>query len=573
MTWLQGLVFVAVHQGLRGLYLGVSFAPNHKGMPVAVARPTRPTRSCARCSPPATSAAGRSSTGRWAGSTTRSSTTSSRACRGRTFRGRSVIVRSFCDRDGVPYVEASAPLLLRRRGAPPARRRVPRCACGTERDRRRAARAQRATRDRASRRGRRSRRRRAVAQGGRERRVLVDRRDPQHPGRPGRPSRRASRRAGPVQDRQRPVAPAALGRPACTSRAGSRTRRARSSACGRRPAGPAATAARCARGTARRAGRAGRVDPPRARAAPSTTATSPSGADVVRLAGRLDGLGAGHPERGQPSPSPLGQGLVRRARPPGVRDRSALARSHCRSRPSRLATATSPRASMKSSIRWVFLLLVQPVERHGTTHESGSCRADSGASDSSWSRMSSRQSSLADTHSATSICQSRSGSGPGHCGHLGAVRAPGPRPAAGSRAARPPPLLEQVVEVAHRVGAAQPAPADQVGARRDRRGEVDLHRGQLPHHLEQVRRPGRVEQLRADRDPSRLGTGQPDLAHLGTLTSAVEAAPPSDSARGQVSPAGLDGQPAVEHLGEVVHLLHVGRVAVGLEHRGAHARR
>ena len=34
MTWAQGLAFVAVHQGLRGLYLGVSFAPNHKGMPV-----------------------------------------------------------------------------------------------------------------------------------------------------------------------------------------------------------------------------------------------------------------------------------------------------------------------------------------------------------------------------------------------------------------------------------------------------------------------------------------------------------------------------------------------------------
>ncbi|KRF28889.1 acyl-CoA desaturase [Phycicoccus sp. Soil802] len=33
-SWLQGLVFIAVHQGLRGLYLGVSFAPNHKGMPV-----------------------------------------------------------------------------------------------------------------------------------------------------------------------------------------------------------------------------------------------------------------------------------------------------------------------------------------------------------------------------------------------------------------------------------------------------------------------------------------------------------------------------------------------------------
>jgi fatty acid desaturase len=34
MTWAQGLAFVAVHQGLRGLYLGLAFAPNHKGMPV-----------------------------------------------------------------------------------------------------------------------------------------------------------------------------------------------------------------------------------------------------------------------------------------------------------------------------------------------------------------------------------------------------------------------------------------------------------------------------------------------------------------------------------------------------------
>jgi fatty acid desaturase len=30
---LQALVFIAVHQGLFGLYLGCSFAPNHKGMP------------------------------------------------------------------------------------------------------------------------------------------------------------------------------------------------------------------------------------------------------------------------------------------------------------------------------------------------------------------------------------------------------------------------------------------------------------------------------------------------------------------------------------------------------------
>jgi fatty acid desaturase len=34
MTWLQALVFFAVHQGLFGVYLGCSFAPSHKGMPV-----------------------------------------------------------------------------------------------------------------------------------------------------------------------------------------------------------------------------------------------------------------------------------------------------------------------------------------------------------------------------------------------------------------------------------------------------------------------------------------------------------------------------------------------------------
>ena len=33
MTWLQAVVFVVVHQGLFGLYLGCSFAPSHKGMP------------------------------------------------------------------------------------------------------------------------------------------------------------------------------------------------------------------------------------------------------------------------------------------------------------------------------------------------------------------------------------------------------------------------------------------------------------------------------------------------------------------------------------------------------------
>jgi fatty acid desaturase len=33
MSWLQAAVFLVIHQGLLGLYLGCSFAPNHKGMP------------------------------------------------------------------------------------------------------------------------------------------------------------------------------------------------------------------------------------------------------------------------------------------------------------------------------------------------------------------------------------------------------------------------------------------------------------------------------------------------------------------------------------------------------------
>ncbi len=34
LSWLQLLSFVAVHKGLQGIYLGMSFAPGHKGMPV-----------------------------------------------------------------------------------------------------------------------------------------------------------------------------------------------------------------------------------------------------------------------------------------------------------------------------------------------------------------------------------------------------------------------------------------------------------------------------------------------------------------------------------------------------------
>jgi fatty acid desaturase len=34
LTWFQALLFLAIHKGVQGLYLGCSFAPNHKGMPM-----------------------------------------------------------------------------------------------------------------------------------------------------------------------------------------------------------------------------------------------------------------------------------------------------------------------------------------------------------------------------------------------------------------------------------------------------------------------------------------------------------------------------------------------------------
>ena len=34
LTWQQAIVFVALHQAVFGVYLGSSFAPGHKGMPV-----------------------------------------------------------------------------------------------------------------------------------------------------------------------------------------------------------------------------------------------------------------------------------------------------------------------------------------------------------------------------------------------------------------------------------------------------------------------------------------------------------------------------------------------------------
>lgn len=41
LSWPQALVFVAVQKSLQGLYLGCSFAPNHKGMPILEAAQAR----------------------------------------------------------------------------------------------------------------------------------------------------------------------------------------------------------------------------------------------------------------------------------------------------------------------------------------------------------------------------------------------------------------------------------------------------------------------------------------------------------------------------------------------------
>ncbi|TPG17022.1 fatty acid desaturase family protein [Pedococcus bigeumensis] len=108
MTWQQGLVFVAVHQGLRGLYLGVSFAPNHKGMPVlSTADEADPflrqvlTSRNIRGGPVVDWALG--------GLNYQIEHHLFPSMPRANLPRAQVIVRSFCDRDGVPYAESSAP--------------------------------------------------------------------------------------------------------------------------------------------------------------------------------------------------------------------------------------------------------------------------------------------------------------------------------------------------------------------------------------------------------------------------------------------------------------------------------
>ena len=70
-------------------------------------------------------------------------------------------------------------------------------------------------------------------------------------------------------------------------------------------------------------------------------------------------------------------------------------------------------------------------------------------------------------------------------------------------------FLQRVFQVVGPVRRAEPAPEDQVRARRDRRRRVDLQQGQPLHDLEQVGRTRLVEQLRPDRDPPCLRFREP----------------------------------------------------------------
>ena len=80
--------FLGVQLGLFGFYMGASFAPNHKGMPLVPEGCDAGLPAPAGDDEPQHPREVGCWTSRWAGSTTRSSTTCSRRCRGRTFDGR-----------------------------------------------------------------------------------------------------------------------------------------------------------------------------------------------------------------------------------------------------------------------------------------------------------------------------------------------------------------------------------------------------------------------------------------------------------------------------------------------------
>ena len=102
----QAVAFVAVQQGLFGVYLGCRFAPNHKGMPRWAGRPSW-TSCAARCSPRATSAAAVGSTWRMGGLNYQIEHHLFPSMPRPNLRQAQPLVRAYCVGHDVPYLESS----------------------------------------------------------------------------------------------------------------------------------------------------------------------------------------------------------------------------------------------------------------------------------------------------------------------------------------------------------------------------------------------------------------------------------------------------------------------------------
>lgn len=148
-------------------------------------------------------------------------------------------------------------------------------------------------------------------------------------------------------------------------------------------------------------------------------------------------------------------------------------------------------------------LFVHPLEGHGTTQVSGISRELSGPELESRSRMSRRK--------AVVVAEPCPGS-------LVARPVGGAREVEAEIADRAhhrieleqrAVLLEGVFELVGSVRGAEATPGDEVGARRDGRGRVDLQQGQPLHDCDELGWARRVEQLRAHRDPPRLRLREP----------------------------------------------------------------
>ncbi len=101
----KALVFVAVHQAIFGLYMGVSFAPNHKGMPMLSARDDNSTSCAGRSSPLATSRGGRSDRHPLGGLNYQIEHHLFPSMPQPNLRHAQPLVRAFCAERGVPYTE------------------------------------------------------------------------------------------------------------------------------------------------------------------------------------------------------------------------------------------------------------------------------------------------------------------------------------------------------------------------------------------------------------------------------------------------------------------------------------